>query len=139
MQKGVRAVTAALLLLGLGVGQEPAPEAEPAPEEAAGKEAEVDEALFEQGQEIYGASCQVCHGEQGQGTIGPALAGNEELQDTDYVVRQILTGGGGMPAFRQQLDDGQVAAVATYILNAWENDFGTVAPERVEEIRGDGQ
>ena len=49
------------------------------------------------------------------GTAGPALAGNEALQDEVHVLRQIIYGGGAMPAFGQQLTDEEVATVATFI------------------------
>lgn len=91
-----------------------------------------------QGQEIYAANCTVCHGPQGQGSIGPALAGNETLANTEHVVTQILQGEKAMPAFANQLKAEQIAAVATYIRTAWGNDFGAVSAERVEEIKKQG-
>jgi mono/diheme cytochrome c family protein len=41
-----------------------------------------------------------------------------------------------MPPF-PQLDDTQLAAVATYIRNSWGNSFGGVSPEEVTAIRAD--
>jgi Cu/Zn superoxide dismutase/glucose/arabinose dehydrogenase/mono/diheme cytochrome c family protein len=91
------------------------------------------EQLAQQGQEVYMNNCAVCHGNQGKGASGPALAGNDELQNTEHVVNQILHGGGGMPPFADQLSDEQIAAVATFIRTNWRNDFGAVSPEQVAE------
>lgn len=92
---------------------------------------------MEEGQQVYTANCSVCHGAEGQGGVGPALAGNSLLDQTGTVVTTILFGrpNHGMPPFEDQLDDEEVAAVATYIRNAWGNDFGPVTPEEVSERR----
>lgn len=88
-----------------------------------------------QGQEIFATNCAVCHGPQGQGSIGPALAGNEALANAAHVATQILQGKGAMPAFASQLDTEQVAAVANFIRNSWGNDFGAVNAEQIEEVK----
>lgn len=87
------------------------------------------------GQEVYMAHCVVCHGSQGEGTIGVALDGNELLANTEHVLTQILQGQGVMPPFASQLNAEQIAAVSTYIRTAWGNDFGAVSAERVKEIK----
>ncbi|GGS01835.1 c-type cytochrome [Deinococcus sedimenti] len=67
------------------------------------------------------ASCAGCHGAEGQGGIGPKLAGNEKiLKDPVYVHTIIVKGKGGMPA-QTQLSETQVYAVANYVLNSWGN------------------
>lgn len=93
-----------------------------------------DPALLEQGARIYADRCADCHGAMGQGATGAiaALAGNRSvtLDSPANVVRVILAGGFppatagnprpyGMPPFAQSLSDAEVAAVATYIRNAW--------------------
>lgn len=93
-----------------------------------------DAALLAQGERIYADRCADCHGAMGQGAVGAvaALAGNRSvtLDSPANVVRVILAGGFppstagnprpyGMPPFAQALDDAEVAAVATYIRNAW--------------------
>jgi len=40
-----------------------------------------------------------------------------------------------MPPFGDKLNDQQVAAVATFIRNAWGNHFGEVKPQAVAEVR----
>lgn len=97
------------------------------------------QALIDQGDQIYHnvatPTCASCHGANGEGGVGPALAGNQELQDTSYVLNHILYGEGIMPAFNDQLSAERVAAVATYVRNAWENDFGAVSAEQVHQAR----
>lgn len=98
---------------------------------------EVLAALMEEGERAYATSCAVCHGAEGQGAVGPALADNVRLQDTAFYVGRILNGfpEHGMPPFRDQLNDRQIAAIATYTRNSWDNDFGAVTEERVAEQR----
>jgi mono/diheme cytochrome c family protein len=82
-------------------------------------------------------NCFVCHGQQGFGGVGPAFRNDPFLKLNDHVVGQILIGRGVMPPFGGRLDDGQVAAVATYIRNNWGNNFGPIQPEQVAQIRRD--
>ena len=101
---------------------------------------EVDEEemaqLMEAGEQSYIGHCQVCHGDQGQGGIGPALAGNSLVGDADFLVARIIEGfpDHGMPPFGH-LSDEEIAAVATFTRNAWGNEFGPVVSEQVEEHR----
>lgn len=126
---------------------EPAPEPEPAPAEPApalepapAPEPETpappqdDEALMaalmEEGEVVFRrtANCAGCHGNEGQGGFGPALAGNDYLAGVGGVIGIILGGfeDHGMPAFADDLNDREVAAVATFVRNAWGNDYGIV-------------
>ena len=87
------------------------------------------------GQQVYQSFCVGCHGPSGEGTVGPALAGNVSLQEARHVLRQIIHGGGAMPAFGSQLTDEQVAAVATFIRNSWENNFGPIDVAQAQQQR----
>ncbi len=109
---------------------------------------------LEQGQKIYGQQCVDCHGEQGQGRRAafPALASNRAvmLADTTNLVRVLLQGGYlpatagnprpyGMPPFAQSLKDDEIAAVLSYIRNAWGNAaprVDTIDVYRARERRG---
>jgi mono/diheme cytochrome c family protein len=88
-----------------------------------------------QGEQLFYDNCAVCHGEEGRGGIGPMLAGDKLLADTNYVINQILNGGGGMPAFADRLSDEQIAAVATHERTSWGNDFGEVTGKQVAQQR----
>ena len=90
------------------------------------------------GATVYENYCVSCHGPSGGGGVGPALAGSQDLSDAASVVRQVLQGGGGMPAFAGQLSDAQIAAVVSHIRTSWGNDFGAVEPAFVAEVRGGG-
>jgi mono/diheme cytochrome c family protein len=61
-------------------------------------------------------------------------------------IRMVLNGGYapgtrknprpyGMPPFSHILDDGEVAAVVTYIRVAWKNTGTPVGPQQVNELR----
>lgn len=81
------------------------------------------------------ARCYVCHGEEGFGGAGPRFRENRFLGLSDYVAGQILVGRKIMPSFAGTLNDVQIAAVATYIRNAWGNEFGPVDPSVVTAAR----
>jgi len=110
--------------------EEVAAPAQPAP----ATEAEDDEALFaalmEEGAFVYRrvANCAGCHGNEGLGDFGPRLAGDGYLASVGGVVGIILGGftEHGMPAFAADLDNRQVAAVATFVRNSWGNEYGLV-------------
>lgn len=80
-----------------------------------------------QGAQVFAQQCAPCHGDKGQGGFGPTLAENGDLEDAAFVVGRILEGNNGMPAFGNQLSDGEVAAVASYVRSSWNNDFGSVS------------
>ena len=63
----------------------------------------------------------MCHGPNGEGKqIGekyaPNLRSEKIVNDSDEkLFQQISNGGGGMPAFRYQLDDDQIKEMVKYI------------------------
>jgi mono/diheme cytochrome c family protein len=119
-----------------GQPQDEAEQAQPAAQEGAQPQEVSFETLMEQGEQLYSqAGCSSCHGGDGGGNQGPALAGNEQLQETDYVAGIILHGRGGMPGFGGRLSDAEIASVGTYIRNSWENDFGPLSPQEVQGQR----
>ncbi len=86
------------------------------------------------GATIY-EQCAACHGPEGAGGAGPALARNQNLESADYHISRILNGGAGMPAYREQLSDEEIAAVATYERTNWGNDFGEITAQQVAAQR----
>lgn len=95
--------------------------------------------LMEEGETVYGNYCAACHGANGQGGGGPVLDGSNFVAGRSAVVYQILYGAmdHGMPAFAPVLSDQEIAAVSTYIRNAWSNDHGIVLPRSVEMRRNE--
>lgn len=86
--------------------------------------------LMALGKITYNKSCAVCHQPNGQGIppTFPALKGNATV--TGPVKTQlhiILNGvsGTAMQPFKNQLDNKNIAAIATYLRNAWGNDQTT--------------
>lgn len=91
--------------------------------------------LFEQGLDIYENNCVQCHQSSGEGLPPniPALKDNDNLSDPALIVSRVRAGKGGMPAF-PNLDAEQIAAVASYVRNAWTNSHGPVSTDEVDEI-----
>lgn len=91
------------------------------------------------GAEIYGAVCQACHMDKGQGAVGagkyPALAKNENLTDPSYPIFIVLHGQKGMPPFGDMLDDDQVAAVVDYVRTSFGNNY-TDPKTSAEDVKG---
>jgi mono/diheme cytochrome c family protein len=84
------------------------------------------------GEQLYKDNCTACHQEAGQGIPGafPALKDNKiALGDEKAVAFLLLTGRGGMPAFKDSLSDADLATVMTYVRSAWGNTGKPMAPE----------
>ena len=68
------------------------------------------------GQQIFSENCARCHtlaAADATGQVGPNL---DDLQpDKETVVRQVINGGDGMPAFGDQLSEEEIDAVATFV------------------------
>ncbi len=93
----------------------------------------------EGGASLFAQNCSACHQLTGKGIPGafPALAGDAFPQGPqDQVIRLLLNGRGGMPSFRADLDDAQIAAVLTYVRSAWGNHAPPIAPSAVARVRG---
>ena len=107
--------------------------------EASPKEKTPASTGFADGKALYQKLCASCHQADGRGMppTFPALAGNANLKDAEYVIRTVLHGkpGTAMPPFAAQLNDQAAAAVISYIRTAWGNDFGPVTPEEVARLR----
>ena len=113
----------------------------------AARPAALADAARARGAALYADHCAACHGAHGEGATDGAgvayvsLAGNRKvlLDSSANLVHVILNGGFppttagnprpfGMPPFGQVLKDGEVAAIASYVRNAW----GNAAPEVTE-------
>jgi alcohol dehydrogenase (cytochrome c) len=68
------------------------------------------------GQQVWAENCAGCHGLEGAGgNGGPALVGNAVASDAGKVLAQVTNGGGGMPAFKDTLNEQQIADVTAYV------------------------
>ena len=103
---------------------------------------------------IYRDQCSACHGLDGKGVprLFPSLADSAMVRSKDptTLVRIVLRGARsvatkdeptapGMPSFGWKLDDAQVAAVVSYVRNAWKPAAAPVSKDKVERIRKDVQ
>jgi mono/diheme cytochrome c family protein len=120
------------------------------PEPLAVKASFDSKALVEQGHGIYAQRCASCHGKDGEGIAGvyPPLDGNSTVLEPSGInaARAVLLGGFApltqgnprpysMPPYAQQLSDADVAAVVTYIRQAWSNRASAVEERDVVTYR----
>lgn len=106
--------------------------------------------MMKAGEAIYVDTCAACHQRSGEGVahMFPQLKGDPTVQQSDpsTVIRVILEGArtaatdrrptpSAMPAFGWKLDDRKVAAVATYVRNAWGNKAPPVGDGAVADMR----
>lgn len=110
-------------------------------EEPEAVEVDLPDDWFELGETAYLQNCSACHQASGAGIPGafPALAGNAFVQGSaDALLRLLLNGRAGMPAFGGSLDNASIALIASYVRNAWDNEAHLVDAEMVEVVRGGG-
>lgn len=116
-------------------------------------------ASFAKGKDLYGgeAACFGCHGIDGEGSsIVPPLNKSEWVTESpERLIAILLHGYSGpikvrgkdysgvmvMPGLstNQRFKDKEIADIATYIRNAWENEASAVKPSQVEKVRADTQ
>jgi len=71
------------------------------------------------GKEIFVANCGSCHTLDDAGTTGSIGPNLDDLDvSTAQVEDQVRNGGGGMPAFGDQLSDEEIQEVAAYVVAA---------------------
>ena len=85
--------------------------------------------LMAQGEAVYQGQCMVCHGANGQGGVGKAIAGSAVAlgaisQHLEVGIRGVP--GTAMQAFGGQMSDVDMAAVLTYQRNAFGNNTGDI-------------
>ena len=69
------------------------------------------------GAQIYQASCAVCHGQDGEGGVGPELGGGAAVAafpDEAEQVTVVANGRGAMPSFDRTLTPQEIEAVVEY-------------------------
>jgi len=98
-----------------------------AADSSAGGEMNMEE-LMQLGEKVY-AQCSACHGANGEGLPGafPAIAGSPvAMGPVSAHIDVVVNGKAGtaMQAFKNQLNDADLAGVITYQRNAFGNDTG---------------
>ena len=69
------------------------------------------------GYDVYLANCARCHGQDGQGGVGPKLAGGavvSSFPDPADQIRLVENGEGTMPSFKGDLSRAQIEDVVAY-------------------------
>lgn len=109
-----------------------------------------DDRVMHEGAGLYQDQCVGCHMQHGEGLRGvfPGLQGNSSVTATkpDTLIAIVLEGAKlpatkasptalAMPAFNQKLDDDEIAALSTYIRNAWGNHANPVSSSDVGALR----
>src|SRR5215212_1513473 len=88
------------------------------------------------GKEVYTRECSRCHLISGRGypDVYPNLRGNPivTLDSPEVVTDIVLKGRESMPAFEGELPEQKIAAVITYIRQAWHNHASGVTPAQVK-------
>ncbi len=110
----------------------------------------ADDPVMVAGQAIYRDQCAACHQIDGKGVpqLFPSLADSSGVRSRDAttLIRIVLRGARsvatkqeptapGMPSFGRQLNDQQIAAVVSYVRNAWGRPAAAVAPGEVGKMR----
>ncbi len=94
-----------------------------------------------EGATTFAQNCSACHQLSGKGIPGafPALAGDPFVQGPPQkVALTLLNGRGGMPSFRNDLSDAQIAAAISYIRSSWGNHASPIDAAFVAHLRGGG-
>ncbi|MDQ2679998.1 MAG: cytochrome c [Candidatus Eremiobacteraeota bacterium] len=102
------------------------------------------------GAKVFSDNCASCHQATGKGLAGsfPPLAGNAVVTGDPlkvaHIIKYGLTGAvtvngatynGQMPAWSGTLNDGQIAAVETYIRSSWGNHASAVTTAQVTSVK----
>jgi mono/diheme cytochrome c family protein len=97
--------------------------------------------LIQRGEQVFAANCATCHGAEGAGDEQyPALRNNAFVNANDPapVIETVLYGRGEMPAFQDTLSNQEIAAVVSYIRDAWGNDAAAITVEQVRSVADGG-
>jgi len=87
---------------------------------------------------LFNDNCSACHQTTGKGVKGafPALAGDPFVQgDPAPMMATVLAGRAGMPAFKDDLTDLELASVLTYVRTSWGNKGKPVSASDVAAAR----
>lgn len=94
------------------------------------------------GKSLFMDNCSACHQADGKGVKGafPALDGSPLVKGPPQVViTTVLNGRAGMPAFKDDLSDADLAAILTYVRGSWSNKAAGIKPTDVAAARASVQ
>jgi cytochrome c oxidase subunit 2 len=94
--------------------------------------------LMAKGQQVYNTNCMACHGMNGEGGVGKAIAGSAIANgDATAHIDLLLKGvsGTAMAGYAAILNDVDLAAVITYQRKAFGNDASIVQPSDIKAVR----
>ncbi len=87
--------------------------------------------VIQSGQHLYLEFCAECHQTDGTGwsDLYPRLAGNPivTLDDPEPIINTVTYGQGSMMGFHDRLTGEEIAAILSYIRNAWGNHAPAVS------------
>ena len=104
------------------------------------------------GAAVFSARCTACHQATGAGLPGvfPPLVGSEWVVGKAETLAAIVLHGiegpltvkgtsysGAMPAFKDQLQDAEIAAVLTHVRSTWGNKADGISADAVAQVRKD--
>jgi mono/diheme cytochrome c family protein len=87
---------------------------------------------------LFNDNCSACHQTTGKGVKGafPALAGDPFVQgDPAPMMATVLAGRAGMPSFKDDLSDLELASLLTYVRTSWGNKGKPVSASDVAAAR----
>ncbi|MBD0348030.1 MAG: c-type cytochrome, partial [Thermoleophilia bacterium] len=79
------------------------------------QQTEQEEPSAELGEATFEAACATCHGVQGEGLIGPPLAGSPIVEQAEAVEEVVREGRGAMPAVGEGWSDVQMRSLLQYV------------------------
>lgn len=92
-----------------------------------------------QGEQLYAVNCAPCHQANGEGNLQrfPALNNNALVtaQEPGPLIQTVSSGRGIMPAFAPVLPAHELAAVLSYIRNAWDNEAAVITATQVSQMQ----
>lgn len=96
-------------------------------------------AALQQGERLYAVNCAPCHQANGEGNLQrfPALNNNALVtaRDPGPLIQTVSSGRGIMPAFAPVLPAHELAAVLSYIRNAWDNAASVITATQVSQVQ----
>ncbi|MBH5317633.1 cytochrome c [Paenibacillus sp. GSMTC-2017] len=66
---------------------------------------------------VYKSNCMSCHGNEYQGTMGPALKQVGSKMSREAIYKKIVNGGGGMPGFEGRIEEQDIINITNWLVD----------------------